>query len=312
MDDKISLPVINEPKYISPSSFKEWLNCQHKFYLKRMAGIPWVTEPQGLPAAVGSAFDAYLCASISEELGLKDLPEHKLEFLLETSVDKEQQDQAIPYAENLFKLYKSLGCYDNLLKEDITGVHVALDPVILEVDGDEVPIYCKPDLHNSLGTVYEIKVNGAFSKSGQSPKPGYLRYINNKYVAKGPHNLHGQPLEQIDSDWAIQLAMYTWVLSGIQPFRDIDVAVEQVAIRGETIAFASIRTTITASYQKYTLWPLLVTAWKDISRGRINMPTPNKITCHAFNSICPVAQNCTYYENTLGDKADPHLRELLS
>ena len=137
-----------------------------KFYLRRMAELEFLADTQGKPAAVGSAFDCMLIATIAAAQG-NDLPEYKLENLLASSVTN-LVNEVIPYARRIFESYVSMGCIKKLMYEGIGELHTNSRRVLS--DGkEEVPVLGKPDLKLNSGRVIEVKVNGAFSKTGQSP-----------------------------------------------------------------------------------------------------------------------------------------------
>ena len=126
----------------------------------------------------------------------------------------------------------------------------------------------------------------------------------------GPHDRCGEYLEFIDEEWATQMAIYTWLDSGMLPFRDIPVGVEQVAIRGDKFVFARIRTSVSKDFQ-INLWGRLHRSWKKIQAGEFSDPIPSKATCHAYGEVCVCAPHCTAYQAVFGKDADQKLNEIL-
>lgn len=289
----LKLPVIKTPDYLSPTGFLEWERCPMKFYLKRLSGLPWPEVTQGRPAAVGSSFDAHVCNKIAIDLGLGDSEEYQLGNLLKSSISVNDQE-AIDLGAKLFYLYVNIGCYDRLMKEGISDVHPKAKK-ILSIKDQEILWYCKPDVSKHNGTVCEFKVNGAFSTSGQSPKPGYERcYFDNGEV-KFAHSRSMDPLEEIDKDWATQLTVYNWMNVGILPFRPLEAMIEQVSLRPGRIAFASFRLSISAKFQQ-DLWNRAYGAWKRMHSGDIPDAIPEPSRCNAYNQICEVADRCTAFQ----------------
>lgn len=300
------LPVLKVPEYLSPSSLKEFENCEMKFYLRRMARLEYLADVQGKPAAVGSAFDCMVIAAIAQAQGNIE-PEYQLGNLLKASVT-EHVAEVVPYAKRLFESYVRMGAFKKLMDEGIAELHTMTRRTIS--DGNkEVPVLGKPDLKTHSGRVIDIKVNGAMSKSGQSPKPGYESYVSNMGDFVGPHDRCGEYLEFIDEDWATQLSIYTWLDSGMLPFRDIDVGIEQVAIRGDKFVFARIRTKVSKNFQ-VNLWGRLHRSWDKVKAGEISDPMPSKAVCHAYGEVCICSSMCDAYQKTFVD-VDPKLKEIL-
>lgn len=288
------LPILKKPEYLSPSSFKEWRLCPTKFYFKRMATADYIVEPQSLPAAVGSAFDDLICRRIAQEMGWNEVIEQ------EDNVSEEHKAKAYPYARRLLNTYIELGCFRNLMDDGILEIHPHTKKIV-SYNGKEVPLYGKPDIILASGIPCEFKVSGAFSNSGVSPNPGYLRYINNKCKRKGYHERALEKLETLNEDWALQLAIYHWLDNGITPMRELRVAVEQLAIRGDTIACVSFRNSISIEYQE-KLYKSIEKSWDNIVNGDIPAANPEHVRCHAFNSVCFYANQCDAYQGVFNSE----------
>jgi len=289
----LSLPVIKELSYISPSAFEESRRCEHLFYLKRLGPTPFVVEPAGLAAQRGSAFDCYVKAGIRKELGQVDNHQEYLQQLIAESVDPGALADSIPFGQRAYNEYKRFGLLDSILKE---GIHtVELDKKCTISDGENsVPVFVRPDAVTNSGVIVDWKVSGAASKSGVSPKPGYKWSYTNG-VRKGPHALYGAPLEEIEPYWARQLSMYTWAHVGLLPFRDIPVAIELVTVRGDKITFSQYRTMVLAPFQE-KLWKALVGFWNRAIVGQTQGALPDKRKCFMWGQVCPVADYCEAFQ----------------
>ena len=294
------MKISKTPEYISPSSFKEWIACQYKFYKRRMENLTPPSNIQGGPAAVGCAFDAYLTRAIAVNKGLGDDPQYDLDKLLKDSIHEYNLELATQHGRELFVVYVNLGCFDELLKEDITVVHPG-HRTLLTVNGKDLPVLGYPDAVISDGTPLDYKVNGALSKTGQSPKPGYYRSIclSNKIKV---HPDKDKYLEEIDYDWALQLTIYNWQMSGVYPWRELKARIEQVAIRGNNIVVASFNNKISIPFQQQ-LFEDLHNAWGKINKGEIEIPKPSKMKCMAFNQLCEFASDCAEYQKIINNPA---------
>jgi len=152
-----------------------------------------------------------------------------------------------------------------------------------------VNVLGKPDLQFSApaatNVVGDFKVNGYCGKTPTSPKPGYIRCLDSwgdEHKHSRSHNkshpdaviqdvdgilintaIH---LEDIDEDWANQLAMYSWVL-GAEIGSNFIVGIEQLCgnpINGEMhIRVATHRCRISEVYQ-HELFGKLAKMWRII------------------------------------------------
>lgn len=288
------LPVLKTPEYLSPTSFMEFEKCGMKFYLKRMSGQIYIKDIQSLPAAIGSAFDAIASWEIAKCLGLENDPEMQLQHLINNSVDETLRGEAVPHAQRLFDSYKSMGCFSRLMDAGVTDIHPATKKIVHDNLGNEVSLYGKPDVFLHDGTPVEFKINGATSKTGQSPCQGYkMAYFSNGQIKS--HERWKEPLENLNEEWAIQLFIYNMMHSGLLPFRDYKYRLEQGAIRPTNHAFATFQGVISEEFARRT-WTKLYNNWKRILAGDIPDANVSKTTCHSYNQLCEVAEICTSYQ----------------
>lgn len=299
----MKLPILKIPEYLSPSSMGEWNTCQMKFYLKRMASNLYIPNLQSYPAAVGSVFDAYVKCALAREIG-HDLGEPSK--IIEKNVDASLRDRAVEEGSRLFSQYKTHGCFKRLLARGIMFIELDKTAFIEDDTGSSVPIRGLPDMFEKDGRPVEVKVSGAGSKSGQSPCQGYMSCYHNG-VNKGAHSKFGEPLELLNEDWAKQLVTYNWIYAGLLPWRNVDVAIEQVAIRGTTVAFATIRTFVGIPFQE-RVYADYKKAWQAVQEGDIQEAQPSPDRCNKWGTLCEVSTMCTKYNEL--QAMSPELREL--
>lgn len=316
---QVKLPI--QLPYISPSTYNVMIRCEYEAWIRKCSGIPYMSTDESKSMAVGTSFDAYVKAEIAYLLGKVKESKNLLSSLL-SGINEKNLD-CIPIGKKLFDRYSYEGCIRRLMDDGLTDIELSSKKEILgtKVKGIEktigsVPVFCKPDavirtaVHLSqYGTTFsdkervlpvDWKVNGALSKTGQSPKPGYLRKIVNGFD-EGRHDRYGIPLEEIDQDWANQLTFYSWI-NGNEEIEDYPVAIEQIAVRGETIAFASFRTYVSKAWVQKTK-TTLQDLWERFASGTLNEPVPSKFLCEPYNQPKPCTIVCPFYKNTLGNQA---------
>lgn len=304
----MKLPILKQVEYISPTGFKQAKSCQYEFYLNRMSGQKIITMPQTEQMAIGCAFDAFVKAELARLLG----KEPKLAEMLNTI--ELQNVHVIPEGKQLFEKYVYEGCMHRLVDEGLANVELSIKKIVdgKQIKGTEkilggIPLFGKPDAAFINNSHADWKVNGYKSANGVSPKKGYLRCIVNG-VDKGRHKDYGINLEEIDEDWATQLLFYYWMASGnSEPNSKLRGAIEQIAIRGDTVAFVSIRANIGVEFQ-IKVFKQLTDLWNNIVEGEIEEPKPDLWKCEPFNNPKPCTLYCERYKKILGD---PMRREML-
>lgn len=276
-----------------------WLHCSEKFFLKKLSGYSF-DEKQGNPAAMGSAFDAFVKTWIAHKIGLSNEPKLQVEELLK-SVQIPDTDsrraEILRAGKNLAKLYMELGLVDRLLKENVSDLELHIfeifhgvrilglpDGVITQSDGIKVPL--------------DWKVRGYGSKHGYSPTQGYTTYISNDGTVKDWHSKRGDPLENLNDRWAIQMAIYFWLLNPgkMRPgnFIDAPCAIEEATYGRKNIVFTQIRTVVSAAFQE-TIWEKMKRCW---TRCESPGPAePNKMRCMAYNQLCDCAIRCEAFKS---------------
>ena len=303
----LQLPLLKSINYFSPTSYQQACACEYSFYRERHSETPYIRLPQTKPMAVGYAFESFVKAELAFVLGKSNDRKNTLAKLLENV--EEHNLECIAIGHDLFDKYQFWGCFDRLVKDGLHDIELSIHQTVQgelvagkegEVSG--VPIFGKPDAtmlnrgDNSLIPT-DWKVNGHGSATGQSPKPGYIRcFVDGQ--DKGQHITYGiATLEQINREWAIQLLFYNWMLGNKSPFFG---AIEQVAIRGNTVAFTSYRARISDDFIQEHL-SRLIDLWGRFNKGQFAEPEPGQWKCepYGFPRVCTVT--CEAYARTLGD-----------
>lgn len=302
----MKLPILRNVPYLSPSSISEFENCPFKFYLKRMSDKPWPEFRQSMPAAVGSAFDAFVKNGCAARLGLGTDERFSLKTLLSSSVEEHNRDTAVPFGKLLYSQYLKQGMMDRLFSAGMATVEVNPEAVLVDSE-NSIPIKGYPDAIMADGTIVDWKVQGATSKSGASPTQGYT-YGRRGPSVLAPHKKAGQPLELLNSGWARQLTIYSWMASGLCMDRPIHVRIENVAVRPTGPTFTTIETTVSVGFQE-ELWKDINRIWQAVIEGEIPPAQPNRTRCWAYGQECEMAQYCEAYQNQ--GRVDDILQELM-
>lgn len=295
--------------YLSPTSFQEWKLCPPKFFLKRLSGYR-ITTNQGRPAAVGCAFDLYIKRYVARKLGILDRPNLQMDVLLHAVEECHDRIELLEAGKNIAEKYIQLGFVDRLLDEGIQDVELELFE-----EFDYFNLLGKPDAYcykgNNLFVVpHDWKVRGYKSKHGYSPTPGYKVYVTNNGQSFDAHCRVGEPLELLNEGWAIQLAIYGWLLNTWLfktpdcrlhdlKLQDMPVSIDEVTYGAKSIAFTQIRTHITKTFQE-NLFHSLVHCWNNCANPPDPMPDPK--ICHKYNIVCEASPYCGAYQQTLGRK----------
>ena len=224
-------------RYLSPTSLKTYQQNPKKFYIMYLSeqGKSISRPKQNQAMSIGSAFDAFLKSYVGNYDAVK---------LFEDQVEAENRDWAWENGKKVFEFYKECGALDHLLEDIEASI---IEPVYefdvigkLKVTNDIVPLFGKPDmfLFTSEGRriITDFKVNGYCSKSGVSPAKGYIRILpgGDRHKNCVINDFDGAKInsfykmEEVNKDWAIQLATYAWMLGEPAP-SDFIAHIEQIA-----------------------------------------------------------------------------------
>lgn len=281
------------PKYLSPTSVALFYRSPEEFYLKYLADQSPPRMPQTPPMAVGSAFDAFVKSYIYEKFYGKKDPAFELQTILEKQVDPQNRDEAFAAGQYCFECYKKYGALSDLMLE----LDAASDAPRMEftVEGrishetcvDGVVLSGKPDIYfkTKAGTaaVFDWKVNGYYGSSNTSPAKGYLRLrgdpsyrgVNQSHKDAMPMMMNGllinaaHHLEQVNDEWANQVAIYGWLL-GIPVGEDFIVGIDQLVFNnpGKKCRVAAHRCRVSSAYQKQW-FSQVAWVWNVIASGHI-------------------------------------------
>jgi hypothetical protein len=249
-----------------------------------------------MPASVGSAFDAFVKARLHAALFGKDTdPQFELRALFESQVEKQNWDHAFQFGERCFDNYVATGAYDDLL----TLMQGATSPPQFEFDArgtiDGVPLFGKPDccftLPNGIQVVLDWKVKGYCSKWGASPSKHYRlcrdgldwpkpsRSDGKTHKGYTPIDFHGLEIhsggmEEGNKDWAVQLAIYSWLMGTEPGDENVVVCIDEIVSKSRQkeelpplLRIAQHRSRISKSFQMEvlaglkTLWNSIQTGW---------------------------------------------------
>jgi hypothetical protein len=284
------------PKFLSPSAIGQWLSDREEYYMRYITDNPPPKIPQSQPMSIGSAFDAYAKSYLVTKL-LGPKPEFEFDTIFASQVEPHNRDWAKKHGLHAFEAYKHSGALAELMLE--LSRASSTPRFEFEVEGriphslciDGVPLLGKPDVYfvTNVGAhiVVDWKVNGYCAKNGIIPKKGYVK-VRDGSVEKGPKHGHshkdahllmvggleiniGHFFEDVDKDWARQLAIYAWLL-GEPVGGNFIICVEQLACApsGEypTIRVASHRGRISADYQ-HGLMKQAAEIWMAVNRGHV-------------------------------------------
>lgn len=214
------------PKYLSPSALSCFEGGAEDYFLRYVVEPRLEREPQGKPASVGSAFDAYIKADLSGD---------PFDELFESQVEEQNRDFALGAGEFVYTEYKKTPAYKEL-KELVAKAVKKRFECTIEVDCFGVPLLGKPDccltFECGIDLILDWKVNGYCGKRTTSPNQGYRRIYNtfeggrNHDIAHknfkpkmlGDFEVSEQYMEDINDKWADQLCTYGWALDQTSDF----------------------------------------------------------------------------------------------
>lgn len=294
---------MRKPKYLSPSGIKTFETNLDEFYLRYLAENRPDKLPQTQPMAAGSAFDAQIKSYLHRKLlgpGHRQASEYELRPLFEKQVEPHNWEWAWPVGQHIFDRYLQCGAAADMM--NALQKSVGEPRFEFEVNGfvtgnlANVPVMGKPDIFfiNEQGArvIYDWKVNGYCSKSAVSPKPGYIMcrdawLSNERKPTRGaglphkdcyPQDYRGIKvnfqlfMESVDSDWANQLSIYSWLLGEEVGSLDLVIGIDQICGQpGDSqpwLRIASHRLRVGADYQ-HLLFQRVQEIWSIIESGYI-------------------------------------------
>jgi len=236
----MSLKIVKFPSYLSPSSLNMFENQPAKFYLLRQAPDPIDWEPQGLNAAIGSAFDYYFKSELLKT-HLSHLKDNVKATLLNSMYDKREKERLktlsvsrILWETSVTKKYRTEGMHRKV--KDLFNIYSETD-LFFETNwvGTEihkrsfagsVPLFMKLDNAISIDGVvvpHDIKY------SRMNLKPGYLNRWDIQNLGNGSYNVIERgshknykvddALSTFGIAWATQLCTYGWGIGTSNPLK---------------------------------------------------------------------------------------------
>lgn len=278
---------------LSPTGLMRWegrppFKGPAAFALSRM---PDFADPQGRPAAVGSAFDARVKAQLSADLfGYDGEAIYAQRFHDPKTVEPEHREAAGPAGDRVFADYRACGAYDALLGE-LRAAHAVRFPAV-GTDGTPagVPVYGVPDAtwrlggpDRGLGVVHDWKVTGLVRPASPTRGFGYCWPFGGAHVdfQSGGAFDAVRDSRGIRADWATQLTLYHW-LQG-EPIGSPAVCqVHELVFRGPALRVAVHRAHVSSEFQA-ALLIRLTRAWSYLSVGHFfpdKSPDDSTAICH--------------------------------
>ncbi len=284
------------PNHLSYSSMSLWYKDQDEFYIRYLADHAAPRPPQEPPAAVGSAFDAYVKAQLNWHLyGRAMSPQFEFPAIFESQVEPQNRDFALKAGKRVFKAYKLCGAYDDLLSQ----LRQSVEPPRFEfkVDGqiEGVPFTGKPDCRfvldlgqGRIPCIYDWKVRGYCSKYGASPSKGYAVCLDG-FRSEKPSRSQGKEhamykvmdfrgltinsgyMEFCNDEYADQLSIYGWLLGERIGDENTVLGIEELCAKPgspPTLRYARHRGRVKADYQQ-KLGGRIKTCWQAITSGHI-------------------------------------------
>jgi hypothetical protein len=280
------------PKYISPTSLKSFYDKRDEYYINYLSAANPPRQPQTVPMAVGSSFDAYAKSFLVKRLLGVCPPEFEFETIFEAQVQPHVRDAALIDGKTVFDAYTRQGALADLLL-DLEGCagkprfETTIEGYVTSVAqaiGD-IPFLGKPDIYfitkRGAQVIFDWKVNGFYANQGHSPKPGYVRIRTNDKHNGDSHKqaicmVHNgfmisvtHPLNTVEADWAAQLTIYAWLLGEAIGSQFI-VAIDQIACDKNkgTFRVAQHRSCVTPEFQQ-ELFLKAHKMWYGIQSGHI-------------------------------------------
>lgn len=276
-------------KRLSPTALHRWEDDREEFYMRYLSEATPPQQPQTLPMAVGSSFDAFVKSALNDKY-TQD-PAYNLQPLFESQVEPDVRPMAWPAGEWCWDRYKSVGAYDDLCKEIDRSRTVPRFEFQLRESINGVPLQGKPDLQFDLEVpfIHDWKVSGYCGNYATSPKPLYAmcrdtwteiaptRGGNRPHKNYKPMEFGGTVvgchwLEDANPEWADQLTIYAWMIGMDVGSEDWIASIDQLACKPGPdkpyIRVAQHRCRV-SSFWQFSLLGRLTQCWSTIQSGHI-------------------------------------------
>jgi hypothetical protein len=306
---------IRMPKYLSPTSLGLFYANREDFFMQYMCDPRPKRQPQTDAMAVGSSFDAYVKSYLYQKLIGKGNPAFDFETIFEAQVEPHNRDEALRAGKETFEAYKSHGALADLML-DLNGCvgepkfETTIEGIVEHQVG-AVPFLGKPDIFfvtkHGARVIFDWKVNGYYSNTPPSPKPGYIAKLPGRDMHKSCilseinrfRINHNSPMEHVDASWANQTTIYAWLLGEAVGEKFI-VAIDQVCVNKRntprTFVVAQHRTYVSEGHQQ-ALFNSAVQAWMQIQMNHLF----ENMTLEESKNRCKLLQQS--YEASMRDTA---------
>lgn len=263
-----------KPQYLSPTNIKLFFKDREEWYFNYISPVKPPRMPQTVPMAIGSAFDAYVKAELYHLVYGDGDERFSFPTLFESQVESQNRDTARKDGLIAFTIYKDSGAYADLVAElefasDSPRFEIEVrGPIPEQHENIKKPVgglvlLGKPDLcfldREARMVIYDWKVNGFYSNSKTYPKRGYIS-CRTRTTDLGQHKdcitlsqaglryNSTISIEEVESDWATQLATYAWV-SGELIGSNFLVGIDQLAGKPAELRVAKHRSLISKAFQ---------------------------------------------------------------
>ena len=289
----MKLPVFRQLPYISYSTYSKWKKCQHRVYLGKQSGLPFIQSSMGLAAQIGIAFDSFIKEWIVRHRKLYN-PLVVLDKMLE-GLPKETVDAGKALAAKYIKC--------KLVEKFLKYGDILVDQELYKNCGG-IPILGRLDAMTN-GLPFDWK-----TKAMASAKPGYpTKGASEQYTwyLDGPNSRwHDNicrdttSLEEANPDWAEQFCFYNWLLGN----EDLNYHVHELTMTNDGLVICEFQGKISKQFER-TLRRNVERMWFELTDNmlfsEVAVPVPNRMLCEMYGTICEVAPHCKYYMDTLGN-----------
>ena len=269
----IKLKVERKLQYMSPSSLSNSEKQPNKFYLQRLVEDRLPRDPQGIPAAIGSAVDVLIKQRLMDN-GVRPEKRAFVEDTLKDSVENEEfKEEAFEIAKRVTFNY----AMEAIAQTDFRDIEIHENFLFNPLNDGGIRLLGKLDCtyFDELMEVeapHDLKCNGLnpANESTVSPKPGYYAQFKGRQQTKFGHKKYriDIPMEEIDYGWATQLCTYGWLM-GLSPKLEdsFPCRIDQITKNkaGEFL-FTLFRGMITPRFQR-EVYDRYAAMWYDIECG---------------------------------------------
>jgi hypothetical protein len=335
------------PRYLSPSALFKFESDRTTFFEQYLSPVRTSRPPQQDFMAMGSALDARVKSEIHKAVHGEHVTKgtkYNFETLFESQVEPHIRDVVLERSTDLWDQYVKSGAYGALLSEIVQSPFEPEMEFTAKGDVEGVPLLGKPDLRyitkSGLHVISDWKVNGSMSKFGASPVQGYKvcydsygSSTNGKpfrarrlktdppdkvYKDYKPMEFRGSEinewyLEDYSTDWATQLAIYSWLLGEPIGREDYIIRMEQIACRPvksqplPRAKFATHVSRISKDFQEQVLARVKM-CWATIMSGHIFTDVSRERSDEICGQLVAKAKMPPGLYPSLTRKADTSLR----